>query len=298
MLRESASCSPRGSNCKMSKQFFTLGGTCFWEDLFFYQEWRIQRNYISKKCRLLDKWDISRFEGSFEECRQTFVKYIEVYEISRQKRKMIVMIPGLGASKRVFEKMRKAALERGYGAAVINYPSTQKGSEAHLRQLEFWLTHLEDVAEVSFVTEGIGGLLLRKLFARRGEWMNKLKCGRIVEIAPMLHGCPLLARLSENRFFSFILGPMAAEMSPEDCETVPGYGDAAENAIILSESVWLTMLEKLCKQPRIRSNAEGLRQSGDVKEVMNRYSIRINSLNSSKIIKSTLDFIADGNFGA
>lgn len=281
----------------MSKQFFTLGGTRFWEDLFFYQEWRIQRNYITKKCRLLDKWDISRFEGSFEECRQAFVKYIEVYEISRQKGKMIVMIPGLGDSKRVFEKMRKAALDRGYGVAVINYPSAQKGSEAHLRQLEFWLTHLEDVEEVSFVAEGIGGFLLRKLFARRGEWMNRLKCGRIVEISPLPHGCPLLVRMSKNRFFSFILGPMAAEMTPEACESVFGYGDTAEYGIILSESMWLCFLEKLAKQPRIHPNAEELYQNGSAKEVLNRYSPRFNSLNSSKIIKATLNFIAEGNFG-
>ena len=56
--------------------FYTMGGGHFWEDVFFYQKWRIQRNYISKKCRLLDNWDISRFEGSFEECRKSFIQYI------------------------------------------------------------------------------------------------------------------------------------------------------------------------------------------------------------------------------
>ena len=68
----------------MRFDFFTLGGSQFWEDVFFYQKWRIQRNYKTKQYRLLDNWDIRRAEGRFENCRRAFLKYIEVFQLSRQ----------------------------------------------------------------------------------------------------------------------------------------------------------------------------------------------------------------------
>ena len=44
----------------MRFEFFTMGGSQLWEDVFFYQKWRIQRNYRTKEYRLLDPWDIQR----------------------------------------------------------------------------------------------------------------------------------------------------------------------------------------------------------------------------------------------
>ena len=91
----------------MKFNFFTFGGSQFWEDVFFYQKWRIQRNYHSKIYRLLDNWDIKRAEGSFEQCRKAFVKYIEVYEIPRQSGELIILLHGLGNTKNVFQRERK-----------------------------------------------------------------------------------------------------------------------------------------------------------------------------------------------
>ena len=65
--------------------FFTYGGAMFWEDVFFYQRWRIQRHCFSKIYRLLDPWDIRRAQGSFQVCQKKFIKYIESYEIPKQQ---------------------------------------------------------------------------------------------------------------------------------------------------------------------------------------------------------------------
>ena len=89
----------------MENDFYTLGGSHFWEDVFFYQKWRIQRNYVTKSCRLLDNWDIRRHEGSFEECREAFVKYIDAYEIARPNGHMIIMIHSIGQSKNIFKRL-------------------------------------------------------------------------------------------------------------------------------------------------------------------------------------------------
>ena len=120
----------------MKSDFFTFGGGHAWEDVFFYQKWRIQRNYTSKKCRLLDNWDIRRHEGTFEECRKAFIKYIEAYELARQKGHMVIMIPGLGESKNVFKPLWREVLKDRFMVAAVNYPSTQKRIEENLSKAQ------------------------------------------------------------------------------------------------------------------------------------------------------------------
>lgn len=124
----------------MGFEFFTFGGSQFWADVFFYQKWRIQRNCVSKSYRLLDSWDIVRHRGTFEECRKAFVNYIDIYELPRQSGPMIVMLHGFGENKNIFKPLWRKALDRGYMAAAVNYPSMQCNIESHVRQLIFCLT--------------------------------------------------------------------------------------------------------------------------------------------------------------
>lgn len=192
--------------------FFTLGGSQFWEDVFFYQKWRIQRHYKTKEFRLLDPWDIKRYGGGFEECRQAFVKYISIYQMARQKGHMIVMIHGLADSKNVFKPMWRAALKENFLAAAVNFPSTRKRIDSFVKQLNFLLNHLEDVQEVSFITLGVGGIILRKLLASNEPWLSRLKINRAVEVCPPNQGSFLLSKLSQFKIFRFLLGPVISEM--------------------------------------------------------------------------------------
>lgn len=217
----------------MNDDFYTMGGGHFWEDVFFYQKWRIQRNYITKKCRLLDNWDIRRHEGSFEDCRKAFVKYIEAYEIARQKGHMIIMIHSIGQSKNVFKPLWRKALKEGFMAAAVNYPSSQKNLDAHVKQFHFFLDHLEDVDTVSFVTLGTGSAILQRLFADDAEWQKRLKLGRAVEVSPYIYGSELLKTLSNNYITGFVIGPMGEDLAPENAAKIPPL-TRIENGIILS----------------------------------------------------------------
>ena len=89
----------------MRFSFFTLGGSQFWEDIFYYQKWRIQRNFETKRCRLLDNWDILRHSGSYESCKKAFVKYVEIYELTKQRGHLVLMIHGLFDSKNIFKPL-------------------------------------------------------------------------------------------------------------------------------------------------------------------------------------------------
>ena len=205
----------------MRFDFFTLGGSQFWEDVFFYQKWRIQRNYKTKKYRLLDNWDIRRAEGTFNKCRRAFLKFIEVYQLSRQKGHMVIMLHGLGESKNIFKPLWREALNEGLLAAAINYPSTRKRLDGHIRQLDFFLNHLEDVQKVSFVTHGIGALILRKLFSFDSPWQHKLKIGRIVEVCPPNQGSSFAGLLGKYRLFQWLLGPILKDITPKAASALP-----------------------------------------------------------------------------
>lgn len=95
----------------------------------------------------------------------------------------------------------------GFSAIAVNYPSTRKELRAHVRQLELLLNSLEYVKEVSFITAGIGGLLVRLLLAADSQWKKKIKTGRIVQIDPPNRGFRLWERLSDSKIAALFLGP-------------------------------------------------------------------------------------------
>lgn len=181
----------------MAFTFFTLGGRQFWEDIYVYQKWRIQRNCITKHYRLLDNWDIRRAGGSFEQCSRALTRCAEIFQLTPPKTKAVVLLHELAGNKNQFNQMVKMAESAGFSAIAVNYPSTRKELRAHVRQLELLLNSLEYVKEVSFITAGIGGLLVRLLLAADSQWKKKIKTGRIVQIDPPNRGFRLWERLSE-----------------------------------------------------------------------------------------------------
>lgn len=276
--------------------FYTMGGGHFWEDVFFYQKWRIQRNYISKKCRLLDNWDISRFEGSFEECRKSFIQYIEAFELPRQKGHMIIMLPGLGESKNIFKPLWRAALKENFLAAAVNYPSTQKELDGHVRQLDFFLNHLEDVEKISFVTNGIGSVILKRLFMLETPWRQKLKIGRVVEVRPQNHGNLLLLKLSKSKIFSFILGPMAAEMTPANIEKIPPLPKEIETGIILGESRMTRFCKMITGTSSGKPDIEREKQFEKATDVVEISSNKKNIFADKRIVDEVISFLTTGRF--
>lgn len=280
----------------MKDDFYTLGGSHFWEDLFFYQKWRIQRNYTTKKCRLLDNWDIRRHEGTFEDCRSAFVRYIEAYELARQKGHMVIMIHSIGQSKNVFKPLWRRVLQDGFMAAAVNYPSSQKDLQAHVKQFHFFLDHLEDVDTVSFVSYGAGNAILQMLFAEKAEWQTRLKMGRAVQIAPYIQGSKLLKKLSENEFTNFVIGPMGADLAPENMQNIPPL-TAIENGIILSNKSIVEKLLELFTLSRMPSKDSGeIKAETKAKDIIEIKDHHCNTLKNKKIGDAVVQFLKTGSF--
>lgn len=209
----------------MHFDFFTYGGSIFWEDVFFYQRWRIQRHCFSKKYRLLDPWDIRRAYGSFQVCQKKFIKYIECYEIPKQQGNMVVLLHGYLEGKNIFKPLWRKLLLTNFVVAAINYPSLFKSGLESAHQILFFLNHLTDIHKVSFVTNGCSNIILQKLFNlpdNLQDFRKNMRIGNIVLINPITKGHLICDFLFKFKIFRFILGPMLTDFTTKRMKSLPG----------------------------------------------------------------------------
>ena len=277
-------------------KFFTLGGKQFWEDVFYYQKWRIQRHYRTKKYRLLDKWDICRATGSFEECRQAFVQMVEVFEIPRQTGSLVILLHGLGQNKSIFRPLWRALENEGYQVAAINYPSTRKSMKAHVDQLDFFLTHVEDIDEVSFITYKTGCLLLRHLLNTSYQWTTKFNIGKIININPTNTGSDFCNIASNFGLFRFIFGPMLKECTPFKAKRIPKLPTGIPFGIVFCETLKDRILKPIIKR------YEGIKIPGDLTEEdfsLNYTHLKnkhLNVFDNPKLQEKCIQFLKQGKF--
>ncbi len=277
----------------MTFNFFTFGGSLFWEDVFFYQKWRIQRHCGTKRYRLLDSWDIRRASGSFEECQKAFIRYIESYEITKQQGNLVVLLHGYMDGKNIFKPLWRKLVLTNSTVAAINYPSLFRNSLASAYQLLFFLNHMEDITEVSFVTKGAGNLVLQQLFNLPIElqtFQSRMRIRNIVEINPVVSGsllCDLAAKFKLSRL---LCGPMIEDMTENSIKNTPDLPSQFNVLKIFSNSkTYITLLRllKLIKFPIPEFNYKKknmLTVSGDT----------FKTLNNEKILNFTIKFINNG----
>ena len=277
-------------------EFFTLGGSQRWEDVFFYQKWRIQRNYKTKEYRLLDNWDIRRESGSFDDCYKKFLQVIEIYQLSRQRGHMVIMLHGLGESKNIFKPLWREVIKYGFSAAAINYPSTYKRLDSHVRQLDFFLNHLEDVSEISFVTHGSGSLILRKLLYFDAEWKKRMKIRKIVEINPLSKGSSCWDKFKKLKIGQKIFGPILTDLTPVAAQKIPEYSKKTRVGIIHCEPHFIKACAFL---PQCLKNYLPYfedYQHGDVKEIVKTRSSKLFSPFSAETNSKCVKFLKEGEF--
>lgn len=280
----------------MSFNFFTFGGSNNWGDIFFYQKWRIQRHVNTTDYRLLDPWDISRQEGPFEDCRKKFVKYIDAYQLSRQKGPMIIMLHGFCESKKVFRPLWREATQRGFLAAALNYPSTKAPLDSHIKQLDFFLNNIEDVSEISFVVKGSSCLILRKLFSLPSDWHKKLEIKRILFVDPANTGNDFADWLAKFRIFRWFLGPMAQEISAEEALLIPKIPSNIEQGTIFCDSPFRKLIRKITKPfESINTNPDSLEETYATKSIT-VYTRKKDIFSDKKILKHSINFLEKGEF--
>lgn len=201
--------------------FFTFGGLQLWGDKILYNGWRIQENYWSKRCRLLDPYNIRRARGSYNECLAALEDIKKIWELEKPSGHLVMLIHGLGRTCNSFNAMKKYLKEMEYNTVAISYPSTRLNVKHHAENLEFILDNLEGIDRISFVTHSLGGIIVRALLANDGKWKQNIIVEKLVQIAPPNNGSILATRLEKISFFRSLFGPALKDLCTEDTAAIP-----------------------------------------------------------------------------
>ena len=93
---------------------------------------------------------------------------------------------------------------------------------AHAEGLARLLDRQEGTETVSFVTHSMGGLVVRHLLARDGEWKRRIEVHRIVLIAPPNRGSAIARLLEDIPAYRLIYGEAGQQLTPAEVSRAPG----------------------------------------------------------------------------
>ncbi len=200
----------------------TFGGLQLWADRMWLSGWRIQEHVYSGHFRLLSPKNHRRAWGSWEECRAALERVRVDEGFPQPKPRLVLLVHGLGRARSSWGPMEDRLEADGYEVARITYPSTRRALEDHAAQLAGILDRAEGVAEVSFVTHSLGGLVVRALLAREGDaWRERIALGRVVMLAPPSQGSAVADSMKDFLPFEWLAGPVGQELALRDGSLVP-----------------------------------------------------------------------------
>lgn len=230
----------------MKFDFFTFGGRFFWEDVINYQNWVIQRNIRTQKYRLLDNHNIRRDSGSFEECKNTLLKYIEACELESPYNDSIILLHNYGRTKFSWNRISESLSGIKANIIAVNYASLHKSLVHHANLLESFLKNLNTPAsgKLYFVTHGAGCLVLRKFLAQIENY-RIYNIAQVLDINPINSGSDLADLLRNSAFLRKILGPMLFDMTPKKALDTPKLPHDIPHGIIFYPPAYTQLLKKL-----------------------------------------------------
>lgn len=217
----------------MKFTFFTLGGNLIWEDIYNYQNWIIQRNIMNQRCRLLDPYNIRRDSGTFEQCKETLLKYIDAFELDDLYDDTIIILHGFGRSKKSVKMIAESLKPLKMNVVALGYPSLRRGTSYHASMLSIFLKNIKSKGKLYIINVGSGCLITRKLLSRSNNYRN-YNIARILDINPLNSGSDLAEILSKSSVLNFLLGPMLADISTPKAIAVPHLPEDIEHGIIFS----------------------------------------------------------------
>jgi hypothetical protein len=197
----------------------TLGGAQLWSDVRWREGWRVQRHALSRWHRLLDPRDHAHALGTEQACERT----LDARVAPRHHEHLVVVLHGLGRSRRSMRPMVRALEAAGHDVAWLDYASTRQTLREHGHAVATLLAHV-DATRVSFVTHSLGGLVARLALAEleglsSGALPNALPAAprphRLVMCAPPSRGAAMARLLHANvrGLARPIFGPVLDELA-------------------------------------------------------------------------------------
>ncbi|MDO4627700.1 MAG: alpha/beta hydrolase, partial [Planctomycetia bacterium] len=153
----------------------TIGGMFFWQDVFFLQEWHIQRSILTGEYRLLDPEAICRASGSRAFCETVLERYQQELEIPPMSGRVLILLHGFASSSILLENMALWFREKGEYTAVLNisYPSMRVTVAEQAKQLAEIVAKLDGVERIDFVGHSLGAIVLRYYLGNYADDVKK-----------------------------------------------------------------------------------------------------------------------------
>lgn len=186
----------------------TLGGRQFWGDLYYFHEWRIQKNVLTGHHRLLDGKDNRHASGTFDECREKLDTIREERKLPAMKGKAVVLVHGIVRSSKSFGKLEAKLKEEGYSVFGFDYPSTRISIQESADYLHKCVRSLEGIDEVYFIVHSMGGLVVRCMLMKGEDPRFK----RMVMMGVPNMGAEMADTFKKNPLFKAIFGPAGQQL--------------------------------------------------------------------------------------
>lgn len=228
----------------MKFMFFTLGGRLFWEDVYNFQNWIIQKNVRTLNYRLLDPHSIRRASGTFEQCRDALIKYIEAYEMTAPYDDSIVLIPGFGQSKKALRELADELKTLPANIIIFNHASLRQSLIYHANILAQFLKNIKTKNKTSFITVGSGGLVLRKMIGNSNNYRS-YNIHRVLELNPLNSGSDLAELLEKNKYAFKLAGPMIRDITPQKTTVLAKLPQEIEHGLLFCSQPWKALIRKI-----------------------------------------------------
>lgn len=186
----------------------TLGGRQLWGDLIFLQGYRLQKNVMTNRYRLLDPND-NRIEGGAElACIEKLKQVRQEHQLLSHTGRITLLIHGIGRSSKCFSTLARSLNAEGEPTLGFDYPSTRVSIQQSVAYLQSVLDHLPDVECINVVCHSMGGLLLRSLLSSSCE----SRFQRAVFLGVPHHGAEVADFLKQNPLFKMVMGPAGQQL--------------------------------------------------------------------------------------
>ena len=196
----------------------TAGGMQFWADVWFFHQWRIQRNALTGHYRLLDGANHRHASGTLDECRREIDAIRSRDKLPPMAGKAVVVLHGLFRTRSGMQSLCDSlATGGGYTTFNVGYPTTRGSVAEHAASLDSIIRSLEGISEINFVGHSLGNIVVRHWLgdmAATGRMLpDRQKLGRMVMLAPPNQHPQLAEALIRGELAAAVAGAAARELA-------------------------------------------------------------------------------------
>lgn len=279
----------------MNLTFFAFDSRFFWEDVYNYNDWIIQLNVRTLKYRLVDPFGVRRESGTFEQCKETLLKYIYACELTEQKENTIVILHGFGQKKSSVKTLANSLKDINANIVSVSYATLRRGIGFHSNILAQMLQNSEAKGKFFIVNVGSSCLITRKMLSESANF-RLFNIERILDINPMNSGSDLVDLLFKNRFLNFLLGPMFKDIATKNAVTIEKLPPEIDHGIIFASGFLTNFIKKRFSKYESFPRTNPPDERSYAEKIVNVKGKTLYSLNDETVAEYCKNFITTGDF--